>query len=510
MASKMLIVHGYSDGSTSFTGLKTFFVEHGGYAEEDVYLLDYSSMDDDATFVDFADKLETDYQRLFKGERIDVAVHSTGALVVRSWLALRRERLYLRSGRDKTKHFDCPVHRFLMFAPANFGSDLATMGQSFLGKMRSTFFNSNSHSEDFLESGKRVLQGLEPASPFQWWLSGYDLHGNHGSYFDKRKSIPERARCYPFVLAASKGYGGIQGKLLKKRSMAGTDGTVRICGSSLNTDYVTIDFQPRSARKHEPIVVWDKKNPGTTNKYDEIPFAAFEGFNHGGIINPADKKFLAAKGPGTLALEALKVEKYADYLKMVGRFREVNAKNYRAMKGKSADQYQQFFFRVRDDVDSPVTDFFIDFYVIDPDGTLDKGLTAEFDKAFNSHFYTHSADAACRVMMINCSAIGDFDKKLHKKKARLVFDVTAPGPLPTVHYQKMHFVVHDSTKPQADGAHALFRPNTTLLVDVVLNREATDTLLRINTPTGTKKAKTGNADAPAVTGRGAVAEDTSR
>ena len=62
----------------------------------------------------------------------------------------------------------CPVHRLLCFAPANFGSDLAAMGQSFLGKFRTTFFNSHARKQDFLESGKAVLQGLEPASPFQW------------------------------------------------------------------------------------------------------------------------------------------------------------------------------------------------------------------------------------------------------------------------------------------------------------------------------------------------------
>jgi hypothetical protein len=65
----------------------------------------------------------------------------------------------------------CPVHRLLCFAPANFGSDLAALGQSFLAKFRTTFFNNHSHKEDFLESGKAVLQGLEPASPFQWELS---------------------------------------------------------------------------------------------------------------------------------------------------------------------------------------------------------------------------------------------------------------------------------------------------------------------------------------------------
>ena len=48
MANKILIVHGYSDGSVSFFSLRDFFVRKGLYKREDVYLLDYASMDDDA------------------------------------------------------------------------------------------------------------------------------------------------------------------------------------------------------------------------------------------------------------------------------------------------------------------------------------------------------------------------------------------------------------------------------------------------------------------------------
>ncbi len=125
MARKLLIVHGYSDGSTSFEGLRDFF--HGrGHRREEVFLLDYSSMDDEATFEDFADKLDADYERLFPGEAIDVACHSTGALVVRAWLALRHARSRARAAAPPPS----PVRHLLMFAPANFGSDLARMGQS--------------------------------------------------------------------------------------------------------------------------------------------------------------------------------------------------------------------------------------------------------------------------------------------------------------------------------------------------------------------------------------------
>lgn len=141
MAKKLLIVHGYSDGSTSFKALGNYFVEQGVYDKSDVYYVDYASMDDQATFRDFADKLESEYRELEKdgvielGERIDVACHSTGSLVTRAWLVLHRERARQLDGIDPP----CPVDRLLMFAPANFGSDLAGLGQSVLGRIRSSF-----------------------------------------------------------------------------------------------------------------------------------------------------------------------------------------------------------------------------------------------------------------------------------------------------------------------------------------------------------------------------------
>ena len=43
-------------------------------------------MDDEATFHDFADKLDADFCERFEGERLDVICHSTAA-VVRGWFA---------------------------------------------------------------------------------------------------------------------------------------------------------------------------------------------------------------------------------------------------------------------------------------------------------------------------------------------------------------------------------------------------------------------------------------
>lgn len=461
---KLLIVHGYSDGSTSFTGFADFFFNKGVYRKKDIYFADYASMDDDATFRDFADKLNDDYERICPGfEPIDVVCHSTGALVTRAWLSLHFFR-----NRKKGMNRPCPVRHLLMFAPANFGSDLAALGQSFLGKTRTTFFNSHSHREDFMESGREILQGLEPASPFQWELSHADLHGEHGAYFNPANGDPHR--CFPFVLAAGYSYTGLQARLLSKRSKPGTDGTVRISGTSLNTRKCCFSFDGNTG------IRWIENNL----KYHDIPFAVFDGFNHGSIVNARGRQFTARDRPGHLAVRALEVETLDDYDAMAKEFRRISEENYARMVETCRDRFQQFFFKVRDDLGLPVDDFYIDFHVQHANGTVHKTLTAEFDEKFRIIFYRHTADGSCRAMLLSCSALSTFKKRLDETGARLVFDITAVARLPDVSYLPGYYVIYDGKRDGAEPDLTFIYPNTTTLVDVIMNRVQTDKLLNLS------------------------------
>lgn len=455
MASKLLIIHGYSDGATSFTALRDFFVSSGAYQRENVFLLNYDSLDDASTFEDFADKLDEDYFRLFNGQRIDVACHSTGALVSRAWLRMRFQREKAAGVKKPTS----PVEHLLMFAPANFGSDLARLGQSFLGKFRSTFFNSNHQGEDFMESGRIVLQGLEPASPFQWALSADDLHGE--GYFNV--GLGSSRVCYPFVFSGGRGYGGLEGKLVPGRSKPGTDGTVRICGTSLNTRKCVVDFSQAVVRPK-----WLREQ-----KFPVIPYAIFGEYTHGSIIG-VEPSFTSGKNAaGNLALEALQAKGLAAYAAMAGRFDE-------ALKEKhSGDDYQQFFFKVRDDVGFSIADYYIDFYVVLPSGETDSKLTAEFDKEFESEFTKHSADPSCRVLLLNVTNLRKYLQKVKQARARLVFDLVAQPPNKEVKFLPGYAVVYDGAAA-ADGSEPTFLyPNTTTLVEIVLNRIETDKVLHL-------------------------------
>jgi pimeloyl-ACP methyl ester carboxylesterase len=463
MAEKLLIVHGYSDGSTSFNGLRDFFIRQGGYQESHTHFVDYTSMDDGTTYRDLADKLDTDYRNHFGSDRIDVVCHSTGALVVRAWLVLRNERSRRRAGAHG-QLLPCPVERLICFAPANFGSDLALLGQSFLSKFRTTFFNSHSQGEDRFETGKVLLQGLEPASPFQWELSMYDLYGPN-TYFSPNQAPDQR--CYPFVLSAGTGYTGLQAKLIRDRAKPGTDGTVRIPGTGLNTRLCTLDFPDNADAK----LSWYDEI-----KFARIPFAVFAGFNHGSIIDPAAPGFLAEDGPGTLALQALTVTSNERYDEVYELFRKAMESNYSRTEGDERRCFQQFFFKVRDDVDMPVADYYVDFHVVQKDGGPNEELTVLFDEYFKTSFYRHSADPSHRVMLVDCSKLEEFRNLLQQQRARLMIEINGVSACPSVKYGPQRFEVYD---PEKKYEISFLHPNTTTLIDLVLNRQQMERMLVI-------------------------------
>ena len=465
MAKYLIIVHGYSDGYTnpdgSFKKLKTFMSKKDKpYERNRIHFVEYSSMDDQATYEDFADKLNTDYeQKIPQNARVDILCHSTGALVTRIWLANRRKR-QLEMGRP----VDLPVDKIYMFAPANFGSDLARMGQSFLGKAKSTFFSRNKKKGNRWESGRIVLQGLEPASPFQWNLSMFDLH--HEPYFGPND--PSGKICKVFIFSAGEGYPG-QGKIVRSRNKPGTDGTVRICGTNMNTRKCTLYMA-------EP----DKLHWAEETKHQAIPFAVFQKVNHGSILNPDLPAFKdAATGAGALLLKAARVKTMAQYEAMHAAFTKISEDNYAVAVGENAERYQQFFFKVRDDAGFNVDDFFIDFSVKVPNGVKPNPsyrLSQQFDVVFEQRVTAHSQDRSHRAFLINLSQLKSTLAEVKKYNGKVVLEISARKPYDEVSYDKGQFVVYDPSNP---GLYNFLYENTTTLVEVVLNRRQSDEILKL-------------------------------
>jgi hypothetical protein len=107
--------------------------------------------------------------------------------------------------------------------------------------------------------------------------------------------------------------------------------------------------------------------------------------------------------------------------------------------------------------------------------------------------------------MMNCHRLSEFHQALKAEGAKLVLEVTGVSALPDVRYMKSTFLAYDPAAPSKGEPDLLF-PNTTTLVDVILNRTQTDRLAVI---TGAKgaivvTAVTAAEPPPQKTGRAAL------
>src|SRR5437763_322095 len=127
MPRQVAIMHGYSDNSKSFKPLVSF-LDSNGFDTVPLWLGDYISLDDDVRIEDIAKRMQQVVLDTMANAGLvapfDLIVHSTGGLVARQWLTT-----YYPNGKNS------PAKRLVMLAPANFGSKLASMGQSLLGRV---------------------------------------------------------------------------------------------------------------------------------------------------------------------------------------------------------------------------------------------------------------------------------------------------------------------------------------------------------------------------------------
>jgi triacylglycerol esterase/lipase EstA (alpha/beta hydrolase family) len=183
----LVLIDGYSDKGESFRSWRDALIRRG-YAVENILqpisICSYQSLTNELTVKDVAegfDRALRTVAHLDADQEFDAIVHSTGMLVIRSWLTTYPRR------RSRLK-------RLIGLAPATFGSPLAHKGRSFLG---SIFKGNKDMGPDFLESGDLVLNALELGSRFTWELTHHDLLGKK-PFFGKDAGTPYKWRLVRF------------------------------------------------------------------------------------------------------------------------------------------------------------------------------------------------------------------------------------------------------------------------------------------------------------------------
>ena len=167
----------------------------------------YTTGDDDLSIDDYAIALEKAVQNKEFSIPFDIVIHSTGALVVRSWLSH-----YYKPNRNS------PIRKFIMVAPANNGSRLASWGKKIPW-----------------DWGNKVLDTLRLASKYTWslnweWLTS-QRHSNMNGLEIYHLQGTKNDIAFPSVFDAFDSIFGIDIPVFEEE---GSDNTIRFCAANLN------------------------------------------------------------------------------------------------------------------------------------------------------------------------------------------------------------------------------------------------------------------------------------
>ena len=438
MPLPLVLVHGYASSGDAFGSWRNALVAAGRQVTE-IFIGNYVTLNNEVTVDDIANGFNHAlHDKGLDRAPFDAIVHSTGMLVMRSWLTAANPAVP-RNG--LLKHL-------VALAPATFGSPIAAKGRSLLGRI---FIGSKDpFGPDFLESGNLVLSNLELGSQFTWDLAHRDL-------IDKKLYGPGNDTPYVFIFDGTNDYGTLA-EIFLKTEQEGTDGVVRWSGVALNTRKITLNLG---------VAKGGVQSSDFSNLID-IPMIPIAGVHHNQIMSvPPD-------GLVALVLKALDVNSKADF----DNFHQnlvANSDVVRQGRAKLQGQnWQQFVVRARDNHGSPIIDYSIEIIARAADGT--ETSISEFEK----DVHPFAADNSFRCFHVK---LDELKGKIEGK--RLIARIIAKSGTQLVGYQGYGSNVAEGATPDfgpvdldisdfdgsKPGSFSLFFPFTTTLIEIVLNRE---------------------------------------
>lgn len=438
----IVILHGWSDKSESFKGLKDVISAGMGAPPVAIHLADWLSLQDDVTMTDLAEAMQQAW--MSKGLSTvpgshDVVVHSTGALVVREWMT----RYYTPA--------TVPIKRFVMLAPANFGSGIAHKGQSFIGRAVKGWNTG-------FQTGTQLLRALELASPYTADLADRDLFKGGQRWYGAGNILAT-------VLVGDTGYDGI-------RSIAnedGSDGTVRISTANLNAVRVELEIgsQPGSVA-----------NVRTTNVNGDIGFGVLAGHTHGSIVDRGNGAIYQTRDK--LLLAALRIQD-ASYPAAPGDpFPWQQQLTLDANPAQAKDKLQNTVVHLKDHLGNEVPDYFFEFYR-DPSNNNPKNRKFEEDfyKNVVNDVHVYGNNKSWRALYLDINAL----KAMQAQIQQLYVSVCA-SPIFNERTQPVGYkgTANDSTGelviPNARLDH-YFAPHRTMIIRATIPRYQADRVFLI-------------------------------
>jgi len=451
----VVIVHGWSDKADSMRASigallkKLNASRQQPIADLTLRYVDYNSLEDQANLEDIAEGLyiELKAQGLLDATQppLHFITHSTGALVVRQLL---KQFAWANIAQR--------IDRVFYLAPANFGSPLASKGASLLGRLA----KGNRQFADFNEVGVQILSALELASPKQWELAEFDLFAPSGTMYGD-------GRIRACVVTGARPYGGVR-KLINED---GTDGTIVVAGAGLQSRIFTLDLVRVKNFGEDVKAAWL-----TTPDLPNVPLAIHADCDHATVL---EDEHVASFILTTLADDP-------DHATLQDRAVQFT-KEFQHLQ-KQPD-FQQFYFRLRDDRNMPIHDYHMLFDVWDKAKVSNESVSgfacidalaqrtdeeerrsSALDDMLKKNAHTHGSSPEYRRFLLNIQAVTELLMTNGVPTHVITMSIEASAGDKQISYHTKPFermVVFD---PSAQGGIALFYPNTTTLVDVRVDR----------------------------------------
>jgi len=403
-----------------------------------------------------------------KGERFACITHSTGGPVIRDWW-----NRYWKGNANP-----CPMSHCIMLAPANFGSALAVLGKGTISRLKSWM--------EGVQPGQGVLDWLELGSQGSWDLNT--------EWIVNAKSPAGANGFYPFVIIGQSIDRKLYDNLNSYTGEIGSDGVVRSAAANLNAAKVIIkqnlvNNADGTIKDADPGIEYHTAPP--------TPFLIVKGKSHSGDtmgIMTSVKADTPNEEVVTAILACLKVATDADYANLVTTFAAQTDANQQTERLEQVtdrlitltkryfihDRYCMVIFRVTDTEGNPITDYDLLFTAGDnspnhlPEGFFSDRQQNGRHKETVTYFVNYDILKGAAPVTDGAKQVRDIAPGITK----LGLQVNPRPDAGFVRYRPLEIVA------QPEFFEKMVKPNSTILVDIRLQRLVSKEVFRHDGPLG--------------------------